>query len=376
MSKNKQIAILLMGALAGVAVFAVGCQPKGATPQRTVGVILPLTGDAAAYGKSMRQGMELALGQVNGKSASPLALIYEDSKADPKEAVTAYRNLVSTRGVPAILGPFTSGETLAVAPLAEKDHVVVLSTGASAPAITTAGDFTFRIVTSDTFDGDVVARFATSNLHLNKPAVVYVNNDYGVGVRDSFSKRLQQLGGSVTTSEGYLPTDPDFRTLLAKVKATNPDGLMLFGYKEMGKILKQARETGLNVPVVSTGLFEDPEILKAAGDAAEGVYYSFASYNPATTNRAVAEFVTAYKAAYSVEPDILAALGYDAVRVINQAYPEPKLSGEQIRDDLYKIQSFPGAAGDMTFDKNGDVAKSFGIKKVQDGKFTWVIDNY
>ena len=75
MSKNKQIAILLMGALAGVAVFAVGCQPKGATPQRTVGVILPLTGDAAAYGKSMRQGMELALGQVNGKSASPLALI-------------------------------------------------------------------------------------------------------------------------------------------------------------------------------------------------------------------------------------------------------------------------------------------------------------
>lgn len=373
---NKRLPIIVAVVAAGV--IGIFLLPKQGADKlaRKVGVILPLTGDAAAYGKSMRQGMELALGQVNNNSQTPVRLFYEDSKADPKIALSAYRNLVTRHKLRAILGPFTSGETLALAPVAESDGVVILSTGASAPSITTAGDFTFRIVTSDLFDGDVVARFVKEKLSLGRIAIAYVNNDYGVGVREAFSRRFEELGGTIVIAEGYGANDPDYRTLLAKIKNASPEGLMLFGYKEMGKILKEARELGLVTPVVSTGLFEDPDVLKTAGDAAEGIYYSFASYNPSSTDATIKNFVTSYNTAYHSEPDILAALGYDAVRVINEAYSVPAATGENIRDKLYSIQAFPGVTGDMSFDKNGDVTKPFGIKRVVNGRFTWVIERF
>jgi len=367
-----------------VAVFLVGVlwvvnrssNQQGTRNAIIIGAILPLTGHAGAYGKSLQRGTDLALAQVNSSASNPLKIVYEDSQADPKIATSAYRKLVDLNHVRAIIGPFTSSETFAIGPLTERNHVVILSPGASAPGITQAGDFVFRIVTSDLFDGDVLARFARQKLSFGKMAIAYINNDYGVGVRDAFSQRFQQLGGTVALAEGYSPTGIDYRTLLTKIKDAKPDGLLLTGYKEMGKVLKQAQEVGLSVPVLSTGLFEDPEILKTAGGAAEGVYYSYASFNPNSSEPSVAEFVQAFKKSYNSEPDILAALGYDAVKVMARAYADPKLSADQIRDNLYKIQNFPGVTGEMSFDQNGDVTKAFGIKRIQDGTFAWLINRY
>lgn len=343
---------------------------------RSVGVILPLTGDAAGYGKSMQRGIWLGLAQVDSSASVSLVLHFEDSQGDPKLALSAYRKLVDYYHVPAIVGPFTSSETFAVAPAAERDRVVILSTGASAPGITNAGDFIFRIVTSDLFDGDVVARFVSEKLNLKSVAVIYINNDYGVGVQETFLRRFKELGGRVLLAEGYSASDSDQRTLLTKVKSSRPDAMFIVGYKEMGKVIKQARELGIKCQILSTGLFEDPEILATAQTAADGVYYSYASFNPNSNTSIVKEFSIAFRNKYNSDPDILAALGYDAVRLIAHVYSDPSFRADQIRDRLYDVKDFPGAAGDMSFDRNGDVHKSFGIKRVQDGKFIWVVDRY
>lgn len=361
--------------LIGLLVLCIGC-PAPRRNNRYVGVILPLTGQAAAYGKSMQRGMDLALGLVNQSTSSQMTLFYEDSQGDPKAALSAYRSLVERYKVPAILGPFTSSEAFALAPVVEQDRVVMLSTGASAPSLTNAGDYVFRIVTSDSVDGNIVARFARENLSLSKIAIAYNNNDYGVGVKDAFSQRFQEMGGKVVLADGYSANDADYRTLLTRIKSLNPDALFIVGYKEMGKILRQARQLGITTRVLSTGLFEDPDILSSAGESAEGVYYSFASYNPDSTAAVIQDFVAAFKQQYNLSPDILAALGYDAVRIMSKALAEPGLHGDQIRDQLYRIQDFPGVTGETSFDQNGDVHKSFGIKQVKDGKFVWVVERF
>ncbi len=369
------VLVVVIAAVAAVTVFLVGDREEMGNRVR-IGVILPLTGDGAAYGSSMRRGMDLAAEELASTLPYELVLIYEDSQADPTKALSAYRKLADVDQVPAILGPFTSSETLAVAPAAEADDIVILSTGASSPEVTNAGDFIFRIVTSDFFDADVVARYSIEHLGIREMAVVFINNEYGTGVRDVFSPRFQELGGTVLSVEGYLPDDPDFRTLLAKVRDSRPDGLFLVGHQEMGRVLRQAREIGIESTVVSTGLFQDPAILETAGPAAEGVFFSYASYNPQSEDVVLGNFVATYEEKYGENPNILAALGYDAVRLLGAVIAGAGASGRDIRDGLYRTQGFEGVTGEMSFDSNGDVVKSFGIKKVQDGQFVWVINKF
>jgi len=337
-----------------------------------VGAILPLTGDAAAYGTSMRRGMELALTEVNPQRPHPLGLLFEDSQADPKLAVSAYRKLKDRHGVMLILGPFTSGETLAVAPQAERDRVVVISTGASSPAVSEAGDFIFRIVSSDLYDADVVARFLRDRLKARRIAVVYINNAYGAGVYAAFEKRLLQLEGEVILSEGYSETEGDFRTIATKVVSAAPDAVFLVGHQEMGRFLRQAQEVGMRADIMSTGLFEDPTILETAGRAAEGVYYSYPTFDLSGDDPVLRRFAQSFEERFDSSPDNIAALGYDAVKIADRVTAVRPVSSNDIKTTLYKIDQFHGATGIMRFDERGDVVKTFGVKRVQDGKFHWI----
>jgi len=344
-----------------------------------IGVILPLTGEAAKYGQSAKRGLDLALEEINasgGVRGKKLSLIYEDSKADPKEGVNAIQKLITIHKVPAIIGAMASSVTLAIAPIAEKNKVVLLSPASSAPKITYAGNYIFRNCYSDIYEGTKMADYIWNETSYRSIAIIYINNDYGIGLKRAFEKRFTELGGKVIISEPYEFGSTDFHTQISKVKNANPDAIYIIGYGEMGRLLIQAKEIGLSKPFFSCIMFEDPDILKIAREAAEGVIYTFPSYDPKSQEKQIRDFVRAFKKKYGQIPDGFAANSYDALKILALAIKKGGGDSEGIKDALYTVRDFPGVTGKTSFDANGDVKKPIGIKTVKDGRFIWLKFRY
>jgi branched-chain amino acid transport system substrate-binding protein len=336
-----------------------------------IGVILPLTGDAASYGYSLKNGIEtgFALDSAN------VSLIYEDSKADSRLAVSAANKLIEVDKVDLLLGPFTSSEVLAVAPIAEKNKIVLIAPTASSPAITKAGDYIFRITPSDNYDGKIMSYFLINKLKIKDSSVLFVNNDYGIGVATVFEENYKKLGGTINSSFSYDPNIKDFKSVITKIKNSKSSSVYLVGMKEMGIILKQMGELNVNTQVVSIGFFEDQEILKTAKDFSNGVYYSFPSYDADSQDSVNTIFNTAFIKRTGKKPSILDAYGYDLGQLVSLIIKNNK-GNIDFKKELYKTKNFKGVTGTFSFDSNGDVQKSFGIKKVVNGVFTWETPNY
>ena len=353
--------------------------PREMVQRVRIGAILPLTGDAAVYGKHAKNGIEMAVATANEtRSAAdlPIEVIYEDSQADPKTGLSAFMKLATVDNVPAVLGPMGSSVALAVAPQADARKVVLLSPTASAPALTSAGPYFFRNVASDSYDGRAMAIFCRTRLNLARAAIVFVQNDFGLGLKNAFAQTYRENGGEVVAELAFNQGALDFRTQITRLKAVQPDCVFVVGYKEMGRFLKQCQELGLRSQYVSFSMFEDPDIIQQAGSVAEGAYYTFRSYDPSQADSRTAQFVSGYASRYGEAPDIFAALSYDAARLLVDAIRRGGDSGPEIRQALMGVQQFPGVTGDTTFDANGDVIKAIGIKAVKDGKFVWVERSY
>jgi len=353
----------------------VSCQKKVEEKVVKIGAILPLTGDAAKYGKSAKNGIDLAIEDINKKGGilgRQVKVIYEDSQADASKAVSAFRKIVNVEHIKFILGPLSSTEVLAVAPIANKEKVIILAPAASAPQITYAGDYIFRNVMSDLYDGWAMAAYVIKGMKKKTAAIFYINNDFGIGLKNSFKEQFEKMGGKVLLEISFERGEKDFRAQITKIKNVNPEVVFLVGQAEMAEILKEIKEMGIKLLIVSFSMFEDPDILKVAGDAAEGVVYTYRVFNPESENPVVKHFVERYEKKYGVKPDIFAGLSYDAARILALALERGEFKVEKVKEALYNIKNFPGVVGKTSFDKNGDVKKPIGIKKVENGKFIWV----
>lgn len=338
-----------------------------------IGVLFPLTGDAGSYGERGKHGIELAAEEVNahgGVRGQQLGIVYEDSKADPRSGVDAMTKLTSIDKVPAVIGDIVSSVTLAVAPIAEKKQVVLLSPTASAPAITNAGDFVFRIWPSDLAEGREIATFA-ANAGFKRVGILYMQNDYGVSIRDVFTTALAGAGGVVTVTLGYKPDESDFRSYLGRLAGGTPDAIYVVGYyKDTALALKQARELGITIQFLGTTAAEDPKLIEIAGTAAEGLIYPLATgYDAESSDTAVQSFRARYLERYKTEPDWVPAQTYDALKLLAHAIETGGLAGPAIQRALASVRGFHGVTGDITFDANGDVVKPVTIKKVKNGRF-------
>ncbi len=338
----------------------------------TIGAVLPLTGSAAIWGQNAKMGMDLALEEINdsgGIDGCSVVVLYEDSGSDPKSATSALQKLISTKNIQVVIGDIASSSVLAMAPIAERNKVVLLSPGASNPKISESGEFIFRNWQSDALEGEVDARYAYNTLKWRRVACLYVNNAYGSGLATVFSSSFTQLGGNVVAQESFQQGATDIRAQIAKISVSNADGLFMPGYPpEMALALKQMRETGLRLPILSVQAFDDPEILKRAGNAAEGAIFSVPK-PPDASDPVVSRFQARYESKYGKKPGVCSDTGYDAVRIIASVIKGGARTGTDIRQGLTQIKDFPGAAGATTFDKNGDVVRDFIFKKVQDGHF-------
>jgi branched-chain amino acid transport system substrate-binding protein len=337
-----------------------------------VGAILPLTGEAAHWGVAACNGAQMAAEEINragGIGGRALTLTIEDDRSQPAAGVAAFHSILATAGAAAVLGPVTSGVTLAVAPLAQARETVLVSPAATSPKVTDAGDFIFRLVPSGSLRGRIFADYIYNDRGLRRLAALYIDNEGGIGGANAFKGRFMQLGGSIVVEERYPQGATDLRTQLAAIGSKDAQGVLVGSYPpDSVVVLKQARELSLPHPLFfTTESPQNPDVLRAAGGAADGAIYILAA--PAT-GAAPERFARAYETKFGRKPEVFAAEGYDAMRLLSAALAAggPSPDGRRVRDFLHGVHDYAGASGVITFDKNGDVSKPYAIMMIEDGK--------
>lgn len=347
-------------------------QPEGQTTIK-IGAISPFSGDGAPYGKSARTAIDLALDEINAKGGvkgAKLVVQYEDDKGNPKDAVSAFQKLATVDKVPAVLGPFYSGNVLACAPDANRLHVILLTGSATSDNVRNAGDYVFRTCPSNDEQARTIADFAFKKLNHRTAFIIYRNVDYGVTLRDAFEKAFKALGGKIVGVEGVAADATDVRAQLAKVKEAAPDFIFAaVHYPEGSALLRQVKELGINSNVIGTDGGFDPQLLKIAGDAAEGSYWVTIGWGDEASNPAVGRFKKAYHDRYGEDPGVYSGLFYDATQVLAKALAaSPALNGPDIQRTLLATE-YDGPTSLTKFDQLGDVAKPFSIYRVEKGQF-------
>ncbi len=376
---NRRLAwagIALVAIAIGLAGYWTLAGPSAASREPLkIGVLFPLTGDAASYGVKGRKAVQLAVDELNASSTCgrPVSAIFEDSAAQPNTGLSAFQKLVSADRVPVVIGDIVSSVTLAIAPAANRSKTVVLSPTASAPAITTAGEYIYRIWPSDLAEGRAIGAFAIKRGY-KRAAVLHINNDYGVAINDIFKSAFAGQGREVITSEAYLENNQDFRSVLSKLRTLNPDVLYVAGYyADSATIARQARELGLNVPILGTTAIEDPKFIELAGGAANGIIYPLATgFDTTSSDPQVVRFIEEFKRRFNETPGWVEAQAYDAVGVVCKAVATitDNPTGERLKSALDNFGTFKGVTGEIKFDENGDVVKPIRLRIIRDGKFT------
>lgn len=279
---SKKISLVLVFILV-LSLFA-GCSKKAATNSSSeakaikVGLNYELPGGVATYGQGLTEGIELATSEINkngGVLGKQIELVKVDNKSDNAEAANVSTRLATRDKVVAILGPATSGNTKAASPAANQNKVPLISASATADDVTVDSngkvrEYIFKTCFSDSFQGVAMANFAYTDLSLKNAAVLVDSaSDYSKGLVKSFKEKYVSLGGKVVTEQAYQTKDTDFKAVLTKIKGTNPDILFVPGYyEEVGLIVKQARELGLNVPVLGGDGYDSPKLTQIAGKTA------------------------------------------------------------------------------------------------------------
>jgi len=341
-----------------------GCGQKGTIK---IGAVLPLTGDAAQAGLNTKLGMDLAVEEINntgGLNGRKIEIVYEDCQGQPKLAVSAMQKLAEVDKVPAVVDNSLSTVTLSIAPVAEAKKVVVLATGASSPKISSAGDYIFRIWNSDDLEGEVMAGYTVDSLKLGQISVLYINNDYGLGLQGVFQKNVETQGGRLVAQEVFQPGSKDFKNELTKLLKNKSQAIYLVGYPtECSGIIKQLKRFGYRGLILGTIVMADPIVQQALKETGYVCYYPVPK-QPDLQNPSIAKFIEAFKKKYQKDPPMLADVGYDAVKLIAMGISSTQeYRGETIKNYFYGMQGYGGASGYLKFDKNGDVKKPVVVVK-------------
>jgi branched-chain amino acid transport system substrate-binding protein len=345
-----------------------------------VGEFGSLTGSEATFGVSTNKGIKLAFDEINasgGVNGKKIKLITLDDQGKAEEAAQAVTRLITQDKVAAIIGEVASTRSLAAAPIAQQYKIPMISPSSTNPKVTEIGDYIFRVCFIDPFQGTVMAKFALENLKLKKLAILRdVKSDYSMGLADFFAAKVKEMGGEIVSDVSYASGDNNFKAQLTKMKSSNPEGIFIPGYyTEVGLIAKQAKELGMNMPLLGGDGWDSAKLSEIGGEAINGNYFSN-HYTTESQDQTVVEFISKFKAKYNETPDGLAALGYDAARILTEAMKKAKEpTGPLVRDELAKIAGFQGVTGKITIDEKRNAVKSAVVVKVEgkDNKFVTTI---
>lgn len=367
---------IIIGVIVVVAVGMILLLNKGKEQESAikVGAILPLTGNLAQYGQSGKNAIELAVEQYNDNNEKKISVVFEDDKGDAKTAVNTINKLTTIDKVQIIIGAMPSSNTLAIAPIAEKNKVVLISPTSTASAVRDAGDYIFRTCTSDELEGKSMADYLIKNYDIANIGILYVNNDYGVGLADDFEKEINIHGGKIKEKIGYQEGLSDFRTIISKFKKSGVNVLYVVAYKEQNYFFLQCVQMDYKPLFTGGTMIEDPDLIKTIGNFADGILYTYRSYNPESNNSTTKKFVELYTLKYNKAPDFYAAANYDAASVALLCVKNVKYNGSNCKDFIYQIQNMDGVTGKISFDEKGDIIQGFEIKTIEKGQFVYLTD--
>lgn len=343
-----------------------------------IGGNFELSGAVAAYGEAENEGVKLAVEEINkdgGIDGKKIEYVSKDNKSDNNEAASVAANLTTKDEVVAIVGPATSGATKATLPNLTKAKTPAVTPSGTDDAITVqkgkVQDYIFRSCFQDSFQGIVLAKYADENLKADKAVILGDNSsDYASGLKKAFKETYK---GEIVAEENFTAGDKDFQAMLTKIKDKDFNVIYIPGYyTEAGLIIKQAREMGIEQPIIGADGFGDEKLIETAGASnVKNVYYTghFSTKAPATDK--VEPFVAAFEKKYGKQPSSFNALAYDSVYMIKQAIEdEGKATSEAINKGLANLKDFEGVTGKITMDKEHNPVKSAVVLGLTDGKET------
>lgn len=335
-----------------------------ANEELKIGAVFPMTGAIATYGQESVNGIKMALAEINklGVKGRKIKLFVEDNRGETMDSASAVKKLIEVDGVDAIIGSVASSNTLAGAPIAQNAKVPMLTPASTSEKVTKTGDFISRTCFTDDFQGAVMAKFAFENLKKRRVAIIIDNSsDYSKGLAATFKKEFVKMGGVLASEEdfAYVQKDNDFRSLLRKLNRTKPDVVFLPGYyTEVGLILKQARQSGINIPFLGGDGWDSPKLQELAGEAVNGNYIS-SHFSPDDKSATVMKFVKEYVANYNSKPGAMAALGYDGMLVMADALNRAKTFAHgDIQKAILATKNFQGVTGNISIDSHRNATKS------------------
>ena len=350
---SKKITLIVLAFFASIFLVACGKSPdvtanaNGTKIGDTIkiGVNMELTGAVAAYGKAEQNGIKLAVDEINkagGVDGKKLELVTKDNKSENAEASTSSTNLAIQSNVNAIVGPATSGAVAAASLVSQKTGVPLLTPSGTQDDLTVDANgtkkFVFRTTFKDSYQGKVLAAYSYNNLNAKKVVLYYDNaSDYAKGIADEFKREYK---GQIVTEATFASGDKDYQSALTKFKDLDYDAIVMPGYyTETGIITKQARDLGIDKPILGPDGFSDAKFTELAGK----------------------------KKAYNTDPNMFAALAYDSVYMIAEASKDAKTSVD-IADNLAHLKNFVGVTGKMTIDKDHNPIKAALMVKRDNGE--------
>lgn len=349
-----KLRLLILGAILGI----VGSSTIDAAAEIRIGVAEALTGNAAQYGVPIRKGFELAAGEINasgGVNGHRIELVIEDEQGKKEEAINVFKKLIFQDKVLMLFGPTLSNSAQASDPVAQGAKVVVFGTSNTADGITSIGNYVFRNSVTEADILPVTLKVAAQKTGLKKVAVLYGNDDiFTKSGYDNFAKALRALKIPVTTTETFAKGDVDFKPQLTKIKASNPDAVVLSALVAEGApIMVQARQLAFTAPFIGGNGMNSPRIFELAKDNSDNLWVGspWSVENPAPENQ---RFIAAYQKAYGGLPDQFAAQAHDAMYIAAQALKKIKVMGKleadrkALRDALPAVQ-WSGATGPFKF---------------------------
>ncbi len=371
MNKKKFAITLLTFASAG---FLAACGSAPTSSSNTtgneigdtikIGYNLELSGDVAAYGNAEKNGADLAIEEINkagGVDGKELEAVSKDNKSDNGEAATVSTNLATQSKVNAIIGPATSAAVAAASQNTTAAGVPLVTPSGTQDSLTVSNgkvqDYIFRATFQDSFQGEVMAQYATETLKAKKVVLYYdKSSEYAEGIANAFK---ESFAGEVVVTETFQGKDKDFQASLTTFKDKEFDAIIMPGYyTETGLITKQAREMGITQPILGPDGFGDAKYVESAGaENTNNVFYVSGYSTKVNLTDKASSFVEAYKAKYGEEPNMFAALAYDSVYMIAEAAKGAGNSTD-IAKNLAKLKDFEGVTGSMTIDENHNPVKS------------------
>jgi len=350
----------------------------GAANDILVGEYGSLTGGIATFGISTRDGSSQAFDEINaagGVLGRKIKLLTEDDQSKPEEVGTVVTKLITQNHVTSMLGHVASSYSLAAAPICQKNGIPMITPSSTNPRVTQVGDYIFRVCFMDDFQGAVMSKFAADTLKAKRVAIlVDIRNDYSVGLKDVFTAQFTKRGGTIVATQSFSQGDSDFHAQLTQIKAANPEAIYVPAYyTEVGTIARQAKELGLTVPLLGGDGWDSPKLWEIGGEALNGCYFSD-HYSTDDPSPLVQKFVAEYKRRYNNQlPDALAALAYDAAKILADAMTRANSTeGAKVRDAIAATKDYVGVTGKISIGPDRNAIKPAVVLKVENGKYVFV----